>query len=740
MTQPKQKLGHSIIAGTVSAILVSVSSPLRAVPLITNVVESNGDDEATDTISAKWTGVTFQNGVANEPVAGKAADADYTVGFFQEETPMFVDRNHQWNGATTALPLPKYLVGGEYIMSGNDNRDNAEYKLEITIAEESYVYMLVDDRLGEASNGNPPNFPDWMGDRTGDGNPDMAWLLEQGWTPVKSGLNRFGNPDYPDHVGADEGGDGVGPGVAINQWSSIYVKRIPAGTFSILQADNNGQNMYGVVIKAVPKTPSVTRATGDLFGLKFEITDGAQTVLEPNSITLTLDGSAITPQVSKTADVTKIDYTAPALLAPASAHTAELKFADRGTPPGNFSETLNFTVESYGTLTPEMKITADTSKPGFIWRVFANAGNQENTTDKSERTVLGELRGADGTLLPNLADPAAQGVALGTATAPSPANGFITFEIGEVINLSQTAGESNGNFPEDGQMPGIPGTDGGIDGIVGEITTYLDLPAGLITMGVNSDDGFVTYAGRVNDATSRVRLGEFSGGRGASDTIFRFVVQQAGVYPFRTLWEEGNGGANIEWFTLKEDRTKVLLNDLAKSGVKGYRAATTPAEPFVRKARPGPGATGVAADTSIEIEIVDTTIQVDQNSVGLKVDGTATTPTISKTAGTTTVILANSALYAANSDHAIELTYKAGADTITRTWTFKIANYPTLSSGLASSVGSGKDSGFRIRTVQSEAGRPNSGAAAEQQLLNNSGAPNIADLSGAGADGFFVHT
>jgi hypothetical protein len=240
-----------MMAGAVSVFLACVTS-LPGLPLITDVVESNGDAEDTDTVTAKWTGITFKNGVANEPVAGKAEDADYTVGLFQEEAPMFVDRNHQWNGATATIPLPKYLVGGEYIMSGNDNRDNPEYKLDITISAESYVYMLVDDRLGEGSNADPPNFPDWMADRSGDGNPDMAWLLEQGWVPVKNGLNRFGNPDFPDHVGADEGADGVGPGVAINQWSSIYVKRIPAGTFSIFAPDNNGQNMYGVVIKAVP--------------------------------------------------------------------------------------------------------------------------------------------------------------------------------------------------------------------------------------------------------------------------------------------------------------------------------------------------------------------------------------------------------------------------------------------------------------------------------------------------------
>jgi hypothetical protein len=238
-----------------------VSAPVKIIvgtPSISNVVETGGDNEATDTVTAKWTGVTFVGGIANEPIAGLAAGASYMVELFQEEAPCFVDRNHQWNGATAALLLPSYLVGNEYIMSGNDNRDNTNYNLAITLSAEADVYMLVDNRVGDAAAADPPNF---TLDRTGDGQPDMAWLLQQGWTPVTNGLNRTGNPAWPDEVGVDEGGDGVGPGVAINNWSSVYVKRIPAGTFSIFQPDNNGQNMYGVVIarvSTVVQPPQIT--------------------------------------------------------------------------------------------------------------------------------------------------------------------------------------------------------------------------------------------------------------------------------------------------------------------------------------------------------------------------------------------------------------------------------------------------------------------------------------------------
>src|SRR5687768_995852 len=104
--KPTKRLFNLVLA----AVALGIPS-VRALPVITNLVETGGDAEATDTILAQFTGQTFVNGVANEPVAGKAADAPYTVGFFVEDAPMFVDRNHQWNGATTTLPIPPYLLG-----------------------------------------------------------------------------------------------------------------------------------------------------------------------------------------------------------------------------------------------------------------------------------------------------------------------------------------------------------------------------------------------------------------------------------------------------------------------------------------------------------------------------------------------------------------------------------------------------------------------------------------------------
>ncbi len=212
-----------------------------ATPIITSVVETGGDNEPTDTITAKWTGVTYATTIAGEPIVGSAVGSPFTVGTFGPNTPAFVDRAHRYFSDPSiagSVPIPAYLLGGEIIMSGNDNRDNATYKLDVTISRDAMVYLLIDQRLGDTDNLTPPTF-----DAT-----HMQWVLDQGWTAVRTGNNRTADSSLLDEVAFDESADNT-----VNQYYAIYSKRIPAGTFSLFQADNAGQNMYGVVVQPAPK-------------------------------------------------------------------------------------------------------------------------------------------------------------------------------------------------------------------------------------------------------------------------------------------------------------------------------------------------------------------------------------------------------------------------------------------------------------------------------------------------------
>jgi hypothetical protein len=231
---------------------------------ITSVVETDGDAEATDTIVAQWTGQTWPVSVANEPIPGAAIGDSYTVGVFGHMAPAFVDRNHRYSDHSvqaTAVPpdftIPAYLVGQQYIMSGNDNRDNASYRLDVTVDTPSTAYMLIDNRLGGNGNATPPTF----------GPTAMQWIVDEAWMPTSNGLNRTMDPAVPDEVPIDEGANN-----SIEQWFSVYKKDFPAGTFSLLQADNAGQNMYGVVVAASgpPLLPGDTDNNGMVEFADFE--------------------------------------------------------------------------------------------------------------------------------------------------------------------------------------------------------------------------------------------------------------------------------------------------------------------------------------------------------------------------------------------------------------------------------------------------------------------------------------
>lgn len=220
------------------ALVVGSAAPVAWGQLIVNVVETGGDNEPTDTITAKWTGQTFPVSVANEPVPGAVVGTNYTVPTFGSGAPAYVDRgNRYFDDAPNSLPVLAYLTGAEYIISGNDNRDNASYRLDVTVSQPVTAYMLIDNRLSDGDSSNPPTF-----DPT-----HMQWILDQGWLATSNGLNRAGSAARPDEVPLDESSDGD-----IDQWYSVYSKTFPAGTFSLFQPDNSGRNMYGVVITPEP--------------------------------------------------------------------------------------------------------------------------------------------------------------------------------------------------------------------------------------------------------------------------------------------------------------------------------------------------------------------------------------------------------------------------------------------------------------------------------------------------------
>jgi uncharacterized repeat protein (TIGR01451 family) len=201
---------------------------IGAFPVITNVVETGGDGAPF----AQFTGQTFTG-----PTIGT-----YTVPLFGVLAKSMADRLHAYTNASGTVAMPPYLVGQEYIMIRNDNRDNANLQLVVGVATAVRAYLLIDNRVNDSANGNPPTL-------TG----SIIWVVNDGWTPVTTGLNRAGSLAVPDEVGIDESADG-----SINQWFSIYSKDFPAGTFVTGPQNAGGINIYGIVVASVAPPPTPT--------------------------------------------------------------------------------------------------------------------------------------------------------------------------------------------------------------------------------------------------------------------------------------------------------------------------------------------------------------------------------------------------------------------------------------------------------------------------------------------------
>ena len=111
----------------------------------------------------------------------------------------------------------------------------------------------------------------------------------------------------------------------------------------------------------------------------------------------------------------------------------------------------------------------------------------------------------------------------------------------------------------------FPGLDSPPDSwFAGEGSLYLDLAPGYYRAGVNSDDGFqVNVLPPEGVAGAPMVLGQFDGPRGAANTLFDFLVQKGGLYPFQIIYFQGSGFANCQFFSVTNFQTggMVLIND-----------------------------------------------------------------------------------------------------------------------------------------------------------------------------------
>lgn len=497
---------------------------------------------------------------------------------------------------------------------------------------------------------------------------------------------------------------------------------------------NENTHIDNLRITTVPAEKVLfTGVTGNPYGCVATLDDAGPSVLDPASLVFKFDGTVVPNaqlQLSKSGTTTSIRYTAPTRLASGSQHTVNLEFRDTRGVAGTGSGT--FTVPAYVVIPPAFAATGvNKSQPGFLMRPYGTQADNPNSLQWTEEQL-------DGKHGENLAD-----------LSGADANGFYVRDT--VINFDIGSGAGNFQQPEypDEPFPGFPGSqtrDSGTGNAAEEVLTYLEFPAaGVYQMGVNSDDGFrVSSAKNPRDKLGLV-CGYFDGGRGASDTIFTLVIEQPGIYPFRLIWQNGGGGANLEWFTLHEGQ-KILVNDTTNpNAIRAYRTSSvTPA--YISSVNPGPNATGVAADVEITVGITRGTAAIDTGSVQMTLDGTAVTPTVTTAGNVTTVRYPMSSLLPPNSQHSVTLSFRDTASPAVQydyAWQFTVANYVVLPTALRSPLGSEDRSkpGFNVKTWQLESRgntQANNNEWAEGVLAGLVG-PNVADPTGF-VNGIYAET
>jgi hypothetical protein len=324
---------------------------------------------------------------------------------------------------------------------------------------------------------------------------------------------------------------------------------------------------------------------------KFRATDFGTSIVNPATATLRIDGQLVPLVASpKVLDATDFTYTRSTPFA-AGSHTYAIEVGDTQnhlvTDSGTF---ISAAVPVFGAA--QKALSVDTTKPGFIWRVFQNEG-AHTTPGLTPAEYLAECELALKGQLPdpinppaflaNLANTNAQGVAL----EPGTLDGTLArFEITNVVYLNQTPDGTSGNpsppvllvsVPAD-QMPGIPGLNGLDDGIDAEIRTFVEFPAGVTRLGIGCRQYFRAQGGAINNPTNGATfLGEGLGVHPTLIQIFMNIfVESAGVYPLRFIYQDAAGAAYISLYTIKDNGDSVLLGDFANGGLRAYREGVVP--------------------------------------------------------------------------------------------------------------------------------------------------------------------
>jgi len=416
-----------------------------------------------------------------------------------------------------------------------------------------------------------------------------------------------------------------GTGAASLEWFSVN----PDGTKVLINdTADGGIPAYAVATTALPYfivgSPSGTGNRPDK-PIVVQVQDGVGVQVNTNTIHLTLNGAAVTPTITKTGGVTTVQYKGN--WASGSTNSVVVWFADNEPSPLSQTNQFTFNAATYPALPASYAISAgavDTSKPGFQQKVFQTDQPTPSTIANAETMLAGELVDPRGNPYPN--------------KARANTDGSYNYAQANVINYNLQPGLTGDFTNGDQSFPGIPGVAGSTNTFALQAVTYLYLPVGYYVLGVNSDDGFRLTTSPNPYEEFPYQISFFDGTRTAADTLAAgFAITNAGYYPFRLVYFQATGPANLELFSNDYTGARTLVNDTSSS-LRAYRSANN-TQPYVQWAYPyRAGTYSLAEGIPVYFTLVDGTPAVQQGTIQMKLNNTIVTPTVTSTNGTNIVV------------------------------------------------------------------------------------------------------
>ncbi len=166
-----------------------------------------------------------------ERAAGSWNYYEIVHGGMQEDAKAFVDRDeHEWNGIDVD-GMPKFLIGGDYVKTFNNDKFGRDIELFVTVEHPCKLYILHDDRV------TPPA---WLVKRFHDTGFDVGMDVGRFYRLWDGKLMEDRLP-------------GVGPGVSVDDTISVWecdIKAPEVVHLGATEAVHRFVNMYGIV--AVP--------------------------------------------------------------------------------------------------------------------------------------------------------------------------------------------------------------------------------------------------------------------------------------------------------------------------------------------------------------------------------------------------------------------------------------------------------------------------------------------------------